>query len=178
MKHYDIVSCQFAFHYSFDSEAGARTALSNVASVLRTGGYFFGVIPNAREIRRRLQDPEFCADGQTLKNQYFSLTMDKPVTVKFPSPFGIRYEFSLIDAVDSCPEYIVPFSVLESLAAEYGLGFIMEMPLQKFYETFSQMPEYQNLLHRMNIVEDDCLTLSPDELSVASLYLAFAFRKL
>ncbi len=44
---FDTVSCQFAFHYCFESEEKARTAFKNVAMYLKEGGYFFGTIPNA-----------------------------------------------------------------------------------------------------------------------------------
>jgi SAM-dependent methyltransferase len=39
---FDTLSCQFAFHYCFASEARARCALRNVAAILRPGGHFIG----------------------------------------------------------------------------------------------------------------------------------------
>ena len=44
---FDVVSCQFAMHYAFDSEQRARTFLRNVATRLRPGGVFIGTIPSA-----------------------------------------------------------------------------------------------------------------------------------
>lgn len=167
LRSYDAVSCQFAFHYSFSSEASARNAISNVSSVLARGGYFFGIIPDAQEIRRRLLDPEECKDGMTIGNQFYKLKMDLPVTTKQPSPFGIRYEFTLIDAVDTCPEYIVPFSVFRNLCQEQGLEFVLEAPLPKFYDNFAQVPEYQQLLHRMNIMNEEDLAMNQDERDIA-----------
>lgn len=193
MRAYDAVSCQFAFHYSFSSAESARTAISNVSSALTRGGYFFGIIPDAREIRRRLLDPEECKDGRTIGNQFYQLKMDLPVTTtKHSSPFGIRYEFTLKDAVDSCPEYIVPFSLLRSLCEENGMEYVLEAPLPQFYENFAQVPEYQQLLHRMNIMNEEELAMNQDERDIAckqsendyfnlflflALYLAFSFRK-
>ncbi len=93
--------------------------------------------------------------------------MDLPVTTTFESPFGIRYTFTLRDAIDACPEYIVPSGQLKSMAAQYGLEFILEAPLPEFFTTFSQVPEYEQLMHRMNIVEGNALAMSPEELEVA-----------
>lgn len=46
----DLVSCQFAFHYCFESLAQAEQMLRNAAECLKPGGYFIGTIPNANEI--------------------------------------------------------------------------------------------------------------------------------
>lgn len=168
LRSYDAVSCQFAFHYSFSSEQSAQNAVANVAMVLNRGGYFFGIIPDAQEIRRRLLDPQISLDGgKSIRNQFYELVMDQPVTFKHPSPFGIRYEFSLQDAVDTCPEYIVPFSVLKKLCEAQGMEQVLEAPLPQFYETFSQIPEYQQLLDRMNIMNEDDLAMCQDERDIA-----------
>lgn len=133
----------------------------------------------------------------TISNQFYKLKMDLPVTTKHSSPFGIRYEFTLIDAVDTCPEYIVPFSVFRNLCQEYGMEFVLEAPLPQFYDNFAQVPEYQQLLHRMNIMNEEDLAMNQDERDIAcknngdciiliililifvflALYLAFSFRK-
>lgn len=46
----DLVSCQFAFHYSFESLPQAETMLRNVSENLKRGGYFVATIPSAYEI--------------------------------------------------------------------------------------------------------------------------------
>lgn len=141
--------------------------MKNVSTCLANGGYFFGIIPDAQEIRRRLLDPELCKDGMNIGNQFYSLKMDNPVTDKHPSPFGIRYEFTLKDAVDTCPEYIVPFSVFRRLCEENGMEFNLEAPLPQFYETYAQIPEYQQLMHRMNIMNEEELAMCQDERDIA-----------
>ncbi|RXG53339.1 mRNA cap guanine-N7 methyltransferase [Armadillidium vulgare] len=49
-KKLDIVSCQFAFHYCFESLSQAETMIRNVSDVLRKGGYFIATIPDANKI--------------------------------------------------------------------------------------------------------------------------------
>ena len=46
----DLVSCQFAFHYSFESLPQAEMILQNVSENLKRGGFFCVTLPNANEI--------------------------------------------------------------------------------------------------------------------------------
>ncbi|PSN50636.1 hypothetical protein C0J52_15143 [Blattella germanica] len=46
----DLVSCQFSFHYCFESITQAECMLRNAAECLRPGGFFIGTIPDAFEI--------------------------------------------------------------------------------------------------------------------------------
>lgn len=46
----DLVSCQFAFHYCFESLQQAECMMKNASECLRTGGYFIGTIPDAYDI--------------------------------------------------------------------------------------------------------------------------------
>ena len=43
----DVVSCQFALHYSFESLPQAECMLKNASESLRPGGYFIGTMPNS-----------------------------------------------------------------------------------------------------------------------------------
>jgi len=47
---FDIVSCQFAFHYCFESEAKARMMLHNASARLQRDGYFIGTLPNSSRL--------------------------------------------------------------------------------------------------------------------------------
>ena len=47
---FDISSCQFSLHYSFESEKKAHGLMSNAASRLVQGGYFIGTTVDALEI--------------------------------------------------------------------------------------------------------------------------------
>jgi mRNA (guanine-N7-)-methyltransferase len=46
----DLVSCQFAIHYSFESLPQAEQMLANVSSNLQPGGYFIGTTTDAKDI--------------------------------------------------------------------------------------------------------------------------------
>ena len=46
----DLVSCQFSFHYSFESYQQAQKMLQNISENLRPGGYFIATTLNADEL--------------------------------------------------------------------------------------------------------------------------------
>ena len=52
----DLVSCQFAFHYCFESLPQAECMFRNASETLTQGGYFIGTIPNANELVQALQN--------------------------------------------------------------------------------------------------------------------------
>jgi mRNA (guanine-N7-)-methyltransferase len=171
---FHAISCQFAYHYSFETEASARHAIKMVAKYLRPGGYFFGTIPDFGEIRRRLLESE---DGRRIGNDIFTLTLDEGTELE--PGFGQRYHFDLEEAIEGCPEYFIPFPVLEALAEEVGLEPILCSPFPRFFETSSKKREHHESVDRMRIVDrrTGAMAASGEELEAASLYLAFCFRK-
>lgn len=46
----DLTSCQFAFHYAFESYNQAEIMIRNACEKLRPGGYFIGTTPDANEL--------------------------------------------------------------------------------------------------------------------------------
>ncbi len=49
-QQFDLTSCQFSYHYSFESYEQADMMLRNACECLRPGGYFIGTTPNAYEL--------------------------------------------------------------------------------------------------------------------------------
>lgn len=47
---FDIVTCQFAFHYCFESLEQADMMLTNISNRLRPGGFFIGTTTDANDI--------------------------------------------------------------------------------------------------------------------------------
>ncbi|EDP43855.1 hypothetical protein MGL_2068 [Malassezia globosa CBS 7966] len=109
---FDVVSMQFCLHYGWDSEASARTMLSNVARWLRPGGSFIGTIPDDDTLFGRLHALE---DPAALKfgNENYSVEFDERLEPG-AKPFGNKYYFWLNDAVDNVPEYVVDWATLET----------------------------------------------------------------
>lgn len=164
---YDVVSCQFALHYSFASEKTARALLANASARLRPGGHFVGTIPNADELVRRLK----AAPGLEFGNSIYKVKFDSKTD--FPR-FGARYRFTLLDALDDLPEYLVHFRSLVELAKEYGLELVLGSPFEKFRQEVAAQNSQLALALQRSLGGVD---MSQDEHEAFSLYLAFAFRK-
>ncbi|KAH3705866.1 P-TEFb-cap methyltransferase Pcm1 [Pelomyxa schiedti] len=66
---FDVVSCQFALHYSFESEEKVRGLLCNVTTRLKPGGFFVGTIPDANVLVKKLRntpDPAALSFGNSV----------------------------------------------------------------------------------------------------------------
>ncbi|KAJ3010538.1 mRNA cap guanine-N7 methyltransferase [Thoreauomyces humboldtii] len=165
----NTVSCQFALHYSFETEEKARIAMRNITSNLQPGGTFIGTIPNAYWIVKQLR----AAEGLSFGNSVLKIKFEQKDS--YPR-FGHKYWFELKDAIDDCPEYLLNFPTLVSLAEEYGMELLYKKSFHDLFEEESRNPQYRDLLNRMRVMNEEG-TMSADEWEVAGLYLAFAFRK-
>lgn len=201
--HFDVVSCQFGLHYSFESYGQARRMLTNVTECLRPDGYFFGTIPDAYEVVSRAQK---APDGK-FGNRIFNISLLFDPKEGFPL-FGAKYDFHLEGVVD-CPEFLVNFELFVKLAAEFGLELVYKARFADFYKDHSK--NYKQLLNRIMCFEsypappgkeligedsdyehakkffeqaekknenDRIGTMSKSEWEVATIYMAFAFKKL
>ncbi|XP_043259969.1 mRNA cap guanine-N7 methyltransferase [Colletes gigas] len=196
----DLVSCQFAFHYSFESLQQAECMMKNASECLRTGGYFIGTIPDAYDLVSRWQK----CNSNTFGNDVYTIEFlcDK---VKTPL-FGAKYKFSLEGVVD-CPEFLVHLPTLCKLASRFGLELVMFERFENYYERmkdegksllgkmqaletyppFHGVPllgqpgqDYQHAIQYMQNLPDHRKigTLSKAEWEVTSLYAVFAFQKM
>lgn len=122
-----LVSCQFAFHYCFESLKQAECMIRNAAECLQENGYFIGTMPDANEIMKRQRR----ADATEFGNDIYRISF---LCDPKESPlFGAKYNFEL-DGVVNCPEFLVHFPLLEKLARKYGLRLVMKERFGDFFE--------------------------------------------
>lgn len=174
---FDVVSCQFAVHYAFESEDRARMLLKNVTDRLNPGGFFIGTTVDANVLVRKIR----AVDGDEISSSVYRVKLDERfATKRFArgNAYGIRYLFTLDQNVEDCPEFLVHFPTFEQLALEYDLELLMQCNFHDFYKEFTadNYDEYRNLFRNMKVV-DETGTMSPDEWDAIYLYTAFAFRK-
>ncbi|KAL4712928.1 hypothetical protein ACJJTC_011998 [Scirpophaga incertulas] len=198
---FDVVSCQFGLHYSFESLVQARRMLTNISECLKPDGFFFGTIPNAYEIISRAQKSKAYSFG----NRIYSIKLLFDPNQGYPL-FGAKYDFHLEGVVD-CPEFLVNFEVFVKLAAQYGLELVYKAKFSDFYQQYAE--KHKQLLHRIICLETypappgkkligdesdyehvqaaydeksarnkQIGTMSACEWDVATIYMAFAFKKL
>jgi mRNA (guanine-N7-)-methyltransferase len=197
---FDICSCQFACHYSFESSEQADMMLRNACERLNPGGYFIGTTPNSFELVRRLEASETESFGNEIYTVKFQKKGDYPL-------FGCKYDFNLEGVVD-VPEFLVYFPLLTEMAKKYNMKLVYKKTFLEFYEEKIKNNENKMLLKRMQALEpypanensklnsekaDDYKhaaeymknsqvrlplgTLSKSEWEATSIYLVFAFEK-
>lgn len=150
-KHYadpsiklDLVSCQFAFHYSFETMAQAECMLKNAAECLQPGGFLIGTIPDANEIVSRQR----CSNSKSFGNDVYNITF--LCDPQNPPLFGAKYNFHL-DGVVDCPEFLVYFPLFVKLARRYGLQLVNVERFDDFYHRMKE--EGMQLLQKMQSFE-------------------------
>lgn len=128
----NLVSCQFAFHYCFESLKQAECMIRNAAECLRPGGYFIGTIPDANDIMKRQHQ----ADADEFGNEIYRIKF--LCDTETPPLFGAKYNFEL-DGVVNCPEFLVYFPLLVKLAAKFGLRLILKQRFDEYFEKNKNM---------------------------------------
>uniref|UniRef100_A0A8C5R385 mRNA cap guanine-N(7) methyltransferase n=1 Tax=Leptobrachium leishanense TaxID=445787 RepID=A0A8C5R385_9ANUR len=142
---FDICSCQFVYHYSFETYEQADLMLRNACERLCPGGYFIGTTPDGFELVKRLEASETNSFG----NDVYSVTFqDKG---KYPL-FGCKYDFSL-EGVVNVPEFLIYFPVLVEMAKKYKMKLIYKKTFREFFEEKVKNDEQKMLLKKMQALE-------------------------
>ncbi|XP_062986604.1 mRNA cap guanine-N7 methyltransferase [Elgaria multicarinata webbii] len=198
--HFDICSCQFVYHYSFETYEQADMMLKNACERLCHGGYFIGTTPDSYELVKRLE----ASQTDTFGNEIYTVKFQKK-NGDYPL-FGCKYEFNL-EGVVNVPEFLVYFPLLVEMAKKYGMKLVYKKTFREFYEEKIKNEEHKLLLQQMQALEkypaDESSrlvsnkedyehaeilktdgkaklplgTLSKSEWEATSIYLIFAFEK-
>lgn len=161
---FDIVSCQFSFHYGFESLSQAEMMLQNACECLKPGGFFIGTTLDSYEIVKRLRSSE----GNLFGNEVYRITFESNDIQNIPL-FGAKYDFHL-EGVVSCPEFLVYFPLLEKMAEAYNMKLLFRTPFSEFYKEHVLTREGRGLIGRMSALEAypaeaDVGLMSKDEVS-------------
>lgn len=161
---FTCVTCMFALHYFFETEAMARSLLETVSVNLHEGGYFCGVVADGARVQSVLGTTRVFSNAML---DLQALWNEEP---KDPKEFGSAYRCTIADTVtdgQGSVEYLVFENTLVSLAREYNLRPVT------FYELDSCGGGDGPLFKQLHAKYDNA------DLSVAtSLFAAFAFQKI
>lgn len=179
----ECVTIQFALHYAFESEKKVRTVLKNISKSLKPGGIFIGTVPSYDCIKDMIIKKKYTntEDGKIkFGNNLYSVVFDKnPIENGNLSPFGCRYFFSLKDAIDDIPEYVVSFDILKSLCDEFGLTLKYKKDFISIFN--SEIPKFFSKLNKKLVdgikKKDGSYGIEGAEKEAASFYIAFVFEK-
>ncbi|XP_014875417.1 mRNA cap guanine-N(7) methyltransferase [Poecilia latipinna] len=198
---FDICSCQFVYHYSFESEQKADMMLRNACERLKPGGFFIGTTPDAYELVKRLE----ASDSLSFGNEVFKVSFQSKGSYPL---FGCQYHFSLEGVVD-VPEFLVYFPLFEHMAKRYNMRLVLKQRFSEFFEEKVKKENHRSLMMKMMALEpfpcedggqqatdnkeqychaeEHCSrpgvrppvgTLSKSEWDASSIYLVFVFQKM
>ncbi|XVE75503.1 hypothetical protein DITRI_Ditri12bG0098700 [Diplodiscus trichospermus] len=114
----DIVCCLQHLQLGFETEEKARRLLSNVSSLLKPGGYFFGITPDSSTICYSLRSKNFISSVVLLSVSGFPI-------------FGALLPLSLCD---HCHIGTLRSCLKRRLAREAGLEYVEIQNLTEFYD--------------------------------------------
>ena len=139
---FDLVSCQFALHYGFESKAQAVRMIKNAVMHLKPGCFFFGTIPNSNYLVRKYLSksqnatnsdgsPESDPADAKFGNDVYYVDFLEPGRTSFPL-FGAKYVFYLDGAVQALPEYLIHFPLLKAMLEEEGCECVLSEPFTEY----------------------------------------------
>ena len=141
-KKFDIISCQFAFHYFFESQNAINNILSIVRHFIAPHGYFMITTMDGKNIKNKLGDKD------KVDSEQFSIEKRYDAT----SVYGQQYAVSLGDrgedhyfAQNASIEYLVDQNELEKKTMEYGLNKISIKEFSSWYDEYKTTREYRQL---------------------------------
>lgn len=171
---------QFCLHYGWDSEEHARTMLSNAAHWLRPGGTLIGTTLDDETLFARLHEDEHAV---SFGNECYRIEFDQRYDMG-EKPFGNRYRFWLLDAVDNVPEFVVDWAMFERIAEEYGLHVIYKGRFDEILSDGYANRQLRQLLERMQVIDSNIAAagvvtpaMPPSMWHVCTLYMGFALEK-
>ncbi|EGV66649.1 mRNA cap guanine-N7 methyltransferase [Yamadazyma tenuis ATCC 10573] len=179
----DAVSNQFSLHYAFETEDKIRCLINNVAKSLKTGGKFVGTIPSSDFIKYKVKK-EMRPEDTTFAfgNELYQVKFHEkpPADGDFnTSPFGNGYNYSLTDAIDDVPEYVVPFETLRRICEDNSLVLKVKKDFIEFFN--KEIPKYFKRLNN-NLIQsikrsDGKYGIEGLEREAIEFYLLFVFEK-
>ena len=147
-QRFHLVSCQFSYHYTFESLVQAETMIRNAAECLQSGGYLLLTLPDSNEIVRRLRSSPSTHFG----NEVYEVCFPEGTSKQHLALFGARYHFKLHGVVD-CSEFLVYLPALEHLAKRWGLRKVKYASFGQYYAERVKRPASRALLGRMQCLE-------------------------
>jgi mRNA (guanine-N7-)-methyltransferase len=174
---YDFVSCQFALHYAWESEASAMQLLRNAVDVLSPGGAIVLTFPDAERIVDLLfkvvEHPDehhySTRDGATITyhvggpRHHLRFETELPFLDFVQSfqtrPFGHQYIYFQQGAVPGVPEYLVEPGHLRDMCASLGLRVELEENFAFFKDKDTELSRRMRAAQHMDAECDNITRL-------------------
>ncbi|XP_022744730.1 mRNA cap guanine-N7 methyltransferase 2 isoform X2 [Durio zibethinus] len=181
----DLVCCLQHLQLGFETEEKARRLLSNVSSLLKPGGYFFGITPDSSTIWAKYQKNVEAYHNKSssmkpnivpncIRSESYMITFEIEEE-KFPL-FGKKYQLKFSSDVSAETHCLVHFPSLIRLAREAGLEYVEIQNLTEFYDDNRSQFAGMMMNAGPNLL-DPRGRLLPRSYDVLGLYSTFIFQK-
>lgn len=125
---FDVVSCQFAIHYMFETMDALDAFCANVNQVLKVGGYFMGTCLNGHLVNEFLsKSPEGKQVGKINDNVVWM--MEKKYDTFKPKSIGQKIDVYLESINVIYEEYLVDFDLLKEKLKQYNITVLNDTDL-------------------------------------------------
>jgi SAM-dependent methyltransferase len=172
-RRFDMIVCNMALHYAFESVDSGVAALKRFSRMLEpTAGVIVATLPSARTLasrssnfaRRSFGNEHYRVDFIDAGESFSSSTGNSSSGGVNGSGMGRPYSFSLSDAVNKCIEYVVDDKMLEEACSRADLEIVWDV-------SFSEVCAQHQSLSRM------LADLDPPLREIATLYRALVMRR-
>lgn len=154
---FDIVSCQFALHYFFESKDIFDNLIKMVSRRLKNNGFFIGTTLNGKKIKELLCD--------NVKRKLLSLNKYYHDESLYGQKYGMKIGqinktgTSYFDVKGESIEYLVDIKEMIRVCKKYDLKLIEIKSFRKLYDNYKTY------------------ILSKEEKQISFLYFSFIFKK-
>jgi len=139
-----LVSIQFALHYSFETEARARNFLKHACERLCSGGLFLCVTVDEKQIASMAAHVQVGGNSLSIDNGLCTVTFPDQETAKHicesgdaVPAFGLRYNFALPGEGIDCDEFLVREQTLAKLLDELDIELLASIPFSSLLDNSS-----------------------------------------
>lgn len=147
---FDVVSCQFALHYFFESREKLDGFFQNVSENLKTGGYFITTFMDGERVDRLLRGKSR-VEGIVKESIVWAILKGYEQEFSERNPYGNRIRVYLENINQLIPEYLVHFGFLVQYAETKGLRLVDS---KTFDETLEEEKQKKHSRSLQRILDD------------------------
>lgn len=159
---FNIVSCQFAIHYFFETEETLDTFIQIVNNNIATDGFFIGTCMDANKLKSLFDEKEAIEeDLYQLKKVYHDIKT--PYNNTYIASLGTKKDKNIYFQDKPSIEYLVDIEELKKVCQKYNIEYVGVTGFDEWYEKY--------------LKDDGRFPLTEEEKKFSFLNLSFVFKK-
>lgn len=171
---FDVVSCQFAIHYFFESEQILSNFVENVATFLKEGGFFIGTCLDGLRVKQKLKDISKNASISGKVDDRYLWNIQRLYDTNDDPTYGEKIKIYMESIGLELEEYLVNMSLLIECFKRYD---IVPVDIRSFQDTYNEVIGIQDTKNINIYYLDAVKNLSDIEKEYSFLNNIFVFKK-